>query len=143
MRNMTLIVFVLIVVFLQSCPIGEPTYFILLRNDASYDVGYYLATNSIDGPTAYPDTSLPITNFDLGSIVAPKTEAVIAESGVKWEKYMKEILPVDTLSIFIFHADTLNKYSWEEIRKNYKVLRRYDMSIDDLKRTKWRFIHTE
>jgi hypothetical protein len=47
------------------------------------------------------------------------------------ENYFHKI-PSDTLSVFYFHVDTINKYSWEEIRQGYKVLRRYDLSIDDL-----------
>jgi hypothetical protein len=27
--------------------------------------------------------------------------------------------------------DTINKYSWEEIQRDYKVLRRYDLSVED------------
>ena len=48
-----------------------------------------------------------------------------------WEEEI-ESLPKDTLSIFIFSTDTLNKYSWEEVRRDYKILRRYDLSIQDL-----------
>ena len=43
-----------------------------------------------------------------------------------WEEEI-EFLPKDTLSIFIFSTDTLNKYSWEEVRRDYKILRRYDL----------------
>lgn len=43
-------------------------------------------------------------------------------------------LPRDTLSIFIFHTDTLNKYPWEKIRDEYKILKRYDLSFEDIKR---------
>lgn len=41
-------------------------------------------------------------------------------------------LPQDTLSMYFFAQDTLNKYSWEEIQAGYKVLQRYDISLQDL-----------
>ncbi|SQA93841.1 hypothetical protein [Capnocytophaga ochracea] len=53
------------------------------------------------------------------------------DSRRKWRDIFKE-LPKDTLSIFIFNTDTLNKYSWEEVRRDYKILKRYDLSIQDL-----------
>jgi hypothetical protein len=47
------------------------------------------------------------------------------------EKWILD-LPHDTLSIYFFSQDTLNKYSWEEIQRDYKILRRYDLSIEDI-----------
>ena len=41
------------------------------------------------------------------------------------------------MSVFIFHTDTLNKYSWQEVRDGYKILRRYDLSLEDIKKMKW------
>jgi hypothetical protein len=34
--------------------------------------------------------------------------------------------------IYIFNQDTLNKYTWEEIQREYKVLQRYDLSSEDI-----------
>ena len=41
-------------------------------------------------------------------------------------------LPKDTLSVYFFHPDTLAKYPWETIRKEYNILKRYDLSIEDM-----------
>lgn len=39
---------------------------------------------------------------------------------------------------FVFDADTLNKYSWNQIRTGYKILKRYDLSIENgLKQIKY------
>jgi len=43
----------------------------------------------------------------------------------------------DSLSIYVFDADTINKYSWEKIRADNIVRKRYDFSIDDLKARNW------
>ena len=40
----------------------------------------------------------------------------------------------DTVSFFIFDKDSVDRYPWEEIVKNYCVLQRYDFSKEDLKR---------
>lgn len=39
----------------------------------------------------------------------------------------------DTIRIFIFDTDTLAKYSWEEISRNYNILQRYDLTLKDMK----------
>lgn len=33
--------------------------------------------------------------------------------------------------LYIFDADTVKKYSWDEIRAGYKVLKRYDLNIEN------------
>ncbi len=38
----------------------------------------------------------------------------------------------DTIRIFVFHADTVDKYPWEVIRKEYKILKRYDLTKKDV-----------
>ena len=98
-------------------------------NNADYPIGFYIADGGLCG-TFYPD-SLPETDeyvaYDLSKI---------PHLGYKphyscWEEYFKD-QPFDTLSVFIFHTDTLNKYSWEEVRDGYKILKRYDLGKDDL-----------
>jgi hypothetical protein len=58
------------------------------------------------------------------------------DSDEKWEDVFKS-LPSDTLSIFIFRAKTISYYDWQLIRNNYKILKRYDISLGDLKQKKW------
>jgi 3-deoxy-D-arabino-heptulosonate 7-phosphate (DAHP) synthase len=40
------------------------------------------------------------------------------------------------MSVFYFHPDTVAKYKKEEIQRNYKVLRRYDLSVEDIQKLK-------
>jgi hypothetical protein len=39
----------------------------------------------------------------------------------------------DIMCLFIFDTDTLAKYSWEEISRNYNILQRYDLTLKDMK----------
>jgi hypothetical protein len=104
-------------------------YEIDLVNKAEHSIGYYFADGGKYG-TFYPD-SLPETNkyitYDISKVLRPGYE----HSYSSWEKYFRT-LPYDTLSLFIFHTDTLNKYSWETIRDDYLILKRYDLSLEDL-----------
>ena len=99
-------------------------------NNADYPIGYYIACGGPYG-TYYPD-SLPETNdyiiYDIRDAFQPGIKIRHCPS---WEAYFKD-QPFDTLSVFIFHTDTLNKYSWEEVRDGYKILKRYDLGKDDL-----------
>ena len=59
---------------------------------------------------------------------------------LKWSKFFRE-LPHDTLSVFIFHTDTLKNNSWEEVRDHYKILKRYDLSLSDLEKMHFKIVY--
>jgi hypothetical protein len=102
-----------------------------VMNQANYSIKSYLAFGYYDfSPTAYPDTILPINNH-IGMNNVESNEKQLVWESVNKEDLIKS-LPLDTLSVFIFHADTLDKYTWEEVRDNYKILVRYDLSLQNL-----------
>ena len=100
-----------------------------IENEADHPIGFYVAEGE-DG-VCCPD-SLPLTNEGVVYDTREQMWSGIEAHFRTWEQYF-ENLPCDTLSIFIFHTDTLNKYSWEEVRDGYKILRRYDLGIEDIK----------
>lgn len=78
----------------------------------------------------YPDTTIPDKERELGGI--SKNVRAPYDFNIKDWPELFEQLPQDTLSVFIFHGDTIAKYSWQEIRSGYKILKRYDLSQKDL-----------
>lgn len=120
---------VLLLTVCSRCELAtDHSYVIELINEADHPIGYYVGAGGKYG-TFYPD-SLPQTNeYVVYNIEDSYPQGV--ESHISWDEYF-DSLPHDTLSLFIFHTDTLNKYTWEEIRDGYKILKRYDLSKDDI-----------
>lgn len=112
-------------------------YVIDLENQAEYSIGYYFATGGKFG-TFYPD-SLPETNDEITYDISEVNKPGFL-SGIKWSKLFRE-LPHDTLSVFIFHTDTLKNNSWEEVRDHYKILKRYDLSLQDLEKMHFKIVY--
>lgn len=81
----------------------------------------------------YPDTIIPDTYNKIKG-VSPGSKTSY-DSDKKWEEVFEE-LPADTLSIFIFDGDTISACDWQTVRNNYKILKRYDISLDDLNNNK-------
>lgn len=77
----------------------------------------------------YPDALLPQNRPPLAGI--RPNDFTFLDSKEKWEKVFKKS-PRDTLSFFILSVDTLQKYSWQIIRQQNKILKRYDLSLQDL-----------
>lgn len=111
---------VVTIISLTACPNESPNdrgfrFF----NNSEFNVCTYIG--GIDrkyGGVLYPDTALMNTNVMSGSTM--KGESFF---------YSFNSNGVDTMSLYIIDADTLKKYSWEEIRTGYKILQRYDLDV--------------
>jgi hypothetical protein len=102
--------------------------------------------------TGYPDTTLIANNIavhliiysdgkkDTGNYiqwVQPLQRGLIpAPSHTNWEILVKEY---GTLMIFIFDGEVIGKMSWWElVERDYLVLQRYDLSLQDLEKLNWK-----
>ena len=43
----------------------------------------------------------------------------------------------NTLTVFVIHKDTLDKYTFEQIQKDYNILKRYELTVDELEAQNW------
>ena len=92
------------------------------------NTGYYIAGDVIfGGNNIYPDTMFIIKPT---GILKPYSHSNTPIS-FPLEDIIKKT-PKDTLSFFFFHADTLEKYPLEILQRDYKILRRYDLSSQDV-----------
>jgi hypothetical protein len=123
-------------ILLTACPSpAEDSENINIKNEWDHDISFYFSSYFANGrgDTFYPDTALSIEIWYRPVNV------------VKGKTYRDNVYPleriykrnnVDTLCFFIFATDTLNMYDWDTIRDEYKILQRYDLSLQDFKRLK-------
>lgn len=93
-----------------------------------------IANNSADTVTTlvsyqYPDTTIPDRYDRLGGI--RPNDFRYFDSREPWKEVFKD-LPKDTLSVFYFSLDTIQAYDWQTIRSGYRILKRVDVSLQDL-----------
>ncbi len=122
-----------ITVFFTSCDwfVMDRYYSICFNNNSKNSIAVYFTRPFPEPDPFYPDTSLTDNKPNLKEI--PINEKRYWKISFEY-KYLFDAIPSDTISVFILHADTINKYPWEEIRDGYKVLKRYDLSLEDLER---------
>ena len=97
-----------------------------------YSIVYIIGESIQSMPTVYPDTSLDLDTFSFKLIIEPgETADIIKASSVKISEIIED-LPADTLSVYLFHIDTLKNNTWSDVRDGYKLLKRYDLSLEDL-----------
>jgi hypothetical protein len=105
-----------------------------IYNNSEFIISTYMPLIGIAG-AVYPDTTLSILKENIGYPTISGKTAHRTISNISYEKWIASF-PNDTVSIYIFNQDTLNRYSWEEIQRDYKILQRYDLSLEDIRKLK-------
>jgi len=97
----------------------------------------------IDGSFNYPDTNLqsytdpsPALAGEYYKVKPSETTNLYQRSC--YEEVFKTRIPSDTIMVYIFDAQTLVTTPWETVKKNNLYLKRYDLSLQDLRNLNWR-----
>ncbi|MCT4636638.1 MAG: hypothetical protein N4A72_02925 [Bacteroidales bacterium] len=142
MQRFFLILTVIVLVLNQSCREDSEDCHrtIEFRNRTSESI--YISA-SFD----YPDTSsfagMPNPILDAGhSKVLPNS---INRSRLRYrgciESKFKYSIKSDTMMIYVFDAEILENNNWEDVKCNYMVIKRYDVSLQDLINNNWIITH--
>ena len=124
MRTHITIIILFIVLMFTGC---DPIYYVFFSNtsERSIVINYYTSS--------YPDTTIldywnetPIESQDTSMIYE-----VIGTLPDFFRPYPDDVL-LDTVSLFVYDADSIDYYSWDTVVKYYKILQRYDLSMSDL-----------
>lgn len=98
------------------------------------------ASDSIEGSTPFKEfvevSNMDATWIDSDYFIKPKSEKkkmVMSD----WEETIRNNFN-GKLYIFIFDADTLKEYNWEEIKKKNNYFTKYSLTLDDLNNMKWK-----
>lgn len=100
-----------------------------IKNKSDFVISFYLPLIGMQ-EGIYPDTSLTFEKTNVGYATKPGNIAHAGISNISIEDWVHSF-PKDTVSIYIFSQDTLNKYTWQEIQQNYSIQQRYDLSLYD------------
>ncbi|GHT77113.1 hypothetical protein FACS189413_19790 [Bacteroidia bacterium] len=112
-------------------------YSLFLDNKSSHNISVLIG--NLPPARNYPDMALPDSIHDGNIIKVTCTGQTKNGACHVWSRELKwtewaESLPLDTFSLFLFDTDTLACYSWSEIKTEYKILQRYDLSSGDIKK---------
>ena len=122
-----------LLLLLTGCPDKDekPEYHLNIHNNSSIDILYGY-------DKLYPDTSLwdtnPFTelNIDDFTIIAGDT----AREGFFAEEF-EQLEPNGKIRLFLFEKEQISSLPWDTVRKNYLVLDRYFLNLDDLENIDW------
>jgi hypothetical protein len=82
----------------------------------------------------YPDTSITLDIFRGVYIVKPFSREPLNN---EWKKEIDSESKSGVVMLFVFDSDTLSKYGEEGVIDGYKVLKRYDLTLQVLDNLNW------
>lgn len=91
----------------------------------------------------YPDTMAfrtgpnPILDPNFTKVLPKETNTQVLWSRDCIELAFKDLIPSDTLMIYVFDGQILDTTPWDIVKENHLVLKRYDLSLKDLRRLGW------
>lgn len=108
---------------LKACEAPDVQHYFKINNNANHWISYYV-------DESYPDTVIKLTKPTIKT-VPPNSSFKESDWGTWGERF--DNIEGNKISVYVIHTDTLNKYTWEKVRDDYMILKRYDLSLDDLK----------
>jgi len=128
MKKSQLMVLFLLIIAVNSC-----------KELADDDIGVIKIVNNsihnilVSESYAYPDTGM--NNTSHSCYVSPnQTGEALSLHGWKGDITSN---PHGVIILFFTDVDTINKYGSERCRAEYKILKRYELTIDYLERNNW------
>jgi hypothetical protein len=123
-----------LIIGLYGCPDREPKpdSTLTIINNSNFDILHQFDSQN------YPDTTLK----SMGGFKDPtQYKLAIIEKNSREEKPDRWIWAFETfpmpIMLFLFSRDTIDKVPLEKIQKEYKVLRRYDLTKAKLDSLNW------
>ncbi len=127
-----------LIFFNQSCDDkGEDCHKTITFKNETADTLYVV------GSTFYPDTSIyagipnPVLDPNFTRVLPNESNSRALWDRDCLELSFKDLIPSDTMMVYVFDAHVIETTAWDSVKVNYLVLKRYDLSLDDLKRMNW------
>ena len=126
----------LLMFMLTGCPenLDDPNIEFDYWNQSEEEIFIICAINQ--DSIQCPDTLLSEINW---MVDYPDLGVVLGAKSFKLKGFSPPAC--DTARIFIINMDTINKYGWNEVRDSYKILHRYDLNLNYLRKLDYNIIY--
>lgn len=136
-----LVFFLIIFILLSICSTCKREkenchYKITVLNKTSKSI-YIEECNGFPDTTYFKYEPNPVLDSYSFKVEAGETSTRAINSRDCIEYNFENLYKTGTMMIFVFDAQVLETTPWDTIKKKYMVLKRYDLSLEDLKRMNW------
>ena len=108
----------------------EKTYKFNIKNQSENELYFYIDSK-------YPDTTITVENTT--NRILPMSTFRLGGFRTQNKKFEEAVN--DTLSFFFIAKETLENNYWSEIKTNYLILKRYDVSYNDFESVDFEIVY--
>ena len=123
-------------------------YYYVFNRSSDTVCAYFAWGNNAVSPYSYPDTILPKNEKTYKEAifeVKPNGFTRFFSHMIPYKKHIEEAIMEkvnsDTLSVFFISKDSINKYGYDVVARDYNILVRYDLSVEDLKQVNCNIVY--
>jgi hypothetical protein len=135
MNNNNIITFLCLFLFflcscgaVERCPKNDVCHIQFINQSVS---------NIFVGESVYlPDTSLQKVDFRLTSNIKPNSDYPLSTTA-GWKNKIKTYCMSTKIMFVVINRDTVDKYGIDDVKANYRIEKRYELSIDSLEKLSW------
>jgi len=95
----------------------------------------------VEGDFSWPDTSMNFVFSIQGNSYKKVLPDVVGNPLELMDTYEERFEQLEVLMVFVFDAEVLETTPWDTVKSNYLVLKRYDLSLEDLQDMDWKIIY--
>ena len=92
----------------------------------------------------YPDTTInddEWANLAYNHLAVDHNITQKLWNSIDWENVIRQKNPLNTIMVFVFELDKVTNKPWSQIQSDYDILKRYDLTIDQLNAMHWSVIY--
>lgn len=115
----------------SSCGKDEDKHDLIMFTNNSSELVY------VEGSWEYPDTAINVSNPALAGDYYKVSGNSSGDPLKLQDTYEGRFNQYEKVMVFVFDARVIETTPWETVKANYMVLRRYDLSLDDLNKMNW------
>ena len=127
-------------IIFQGCPNGEDPIdsSIVITNQSDETIVYSVEIN-LPEENNVRDISYQLSSDNIEEIsLAPLESDTLNES---FEKILSEDFPDRILMVYLFSRDTIEQVAWERIENENIILRRFDLTLEDIYSPNWIIVY--
>ncbi len=137
MKMKNLILIIVMLVFNHSCRDKKDCHIIITFKNTTTDTLYVVSSYQYPDTSSFAGIPSPVLNPNFTRVLPNESNTQVLWSRDCIELAFKSLIPSDTMMIYVFDAQTLDSVSWNDVIRDYKVLQRYDLSLQDIKDLRW------
>ena len=107
---------------------------IYLKNNSEINIGFYVSN-------IYPDTILDAKKPDMTMVEPGKERYIQLNMMVDTPLNWKKSFPRDTVTVFVLDYEITEQLSWNTVRDNYMILKRYEMDVVELRNMEYKITY--